>query len=419
MKQIKAPHHHLTRMLGRDRHESNRAATPLELLYDLTLVIAYSVSGSGAAHLASEGHLVAATYGFIFALFGATWAWINFTWWASAFDTDDWYVRVCTLIQMVGVIVLALGLPSFYEGLREGHFHNAVLVLGYVIMRIGMIPLWIRVAISDPEHRDVARIYAATITIAQIGWCLQAAIHPRFLPAIIPMTLCYLIELGGPVFAERKHGTPWHPHHIAERYGCMTIIALGEVIVGTQSSVQALTAQNGWSLETIVLCLAGIGTAMAMWWTYFNCPWGDLLITRIQAPFLWGYGHLFIFGSIVATGAGFHVSASYLQGETTLASWLVIASSAIPVALFTVTVFTLYQFFMPKKHIHHWFMLGITMTILSSSIVLAALGLPLWQCLLATMLAPWVTVVLYETVGYVSVNDDLTKLTPIPCPSLT
>lgn len=37
------------------------------------------------------------------------------------------------------------------------------------------------------------------------------------------------IETLGPLLAEtRRGGTPWHAHHIAERYGLLTIIALGE-----------------------------------------------------------------------------------------------------------------------------------------------------------------------------------------------
>ena len=51
--------------------------------------------------------------GFVFSVFAITWAWINFSWFASAYDTDDWVFRLLTLLQMVGVLVLALGSPAF------------------------------------------------------------------------------------------------------------------------------------------------------------------------------------------------------------------------------------------------------------------------------------------------------------------
>ena len=42
--------HRLRRMSGRDPHEPHRVATPLELLFDLTFVIAFGVAASQLAH---------------------------------------------------------------------------------------------------------------------------------------------------------------------------------------------------------------------------------------------------------------------------------------------------------------------------------------------------------------------------------
>lgn len=43
------PTHHASAMRGRDPHEHHRVATPLELLFDLTFVIAFGVAGSQLA----------------------------------------------------------------------------------------------------------------------------------------------------------------------------------------------------------------------------------------------------------------------------------------------------------------------------------------------------------------------------------
>ena len=90
----------------------HRAATPLELLYDLTFVVAFGVASEQFAHLLAEGHLAAGLTAFVLAVFAICWAWINFSWFASAYDTDDWAFRLATMVQMVGVIILALGLPQ-------------------------------------------------------------------------------------------------------------------------------------------------------------------------------------------------------------------------------------------------------------------------------------------------------------------
>ena len=47
--------------------------------------------------------------------FAIWWAWMNFTWFASAYDTDDAPYRVLTLVQMAGVLVLAAGVPTAFD----------------------------------------------------------------------------------------------------------------------------------------------------------------------------------------------------------------------------------------------------------------------------------------------------------------
>ena len=69
--------------------------------------------------------------------FAVIWAWVNYSWFASAYDTDDWLFRLATMVQMVGVIVLSLGLPQMFESIDHGDtLDNGVMVAGYVIMRV-------------------------------------------------------------------------------------------------------------------------------------------------------------------------------------------------------------------------------------------------------------------------------------------
>jgi low temperature requirement protein LtrA len=43
-------------------------------------------------------------------------------------------------------------------------------------------------------------------------------------------------------WAERAAPTTWHPHHIAERYGLFTFIALGESIAATSIAVEFVSS---------------------------------------------------------------------------------------------------------------------------------------------------------------------------------
>ena len=101
-----------------------------------------------------------------------SWAWINFSWFASAYDTDDWIYRLTTMVQMVGVLVLALGLPEMFESLVEGeHIDNRVMVLGYVVMRVPMVVQWARAAAQDPSAaRASAWSSSSRSLVTQTGW---------------------------------------------------------------------------------------------------------------------------------------------------------------------------------------------------------------------------------------------------------
>src|SRR6478672_9679775 len=167
-------HHESGRMAGRDPHEAHRAATPLELLFDLTFATSFSLAASESASVLADGYFIAGLVGFGFASFAICWAWINFSWFASAFDTDDWVFRLVTMVQMIGVLVLAIGLPRMFASIEHGeHFDNSVMVLGYVIMRIAMVFQWLRAARQDPARRRACLTYAAAISIAQFGWVAQ------------------------------------------------------------------------------------------------------------------------------------------------------------------------------------------------------------------------------------------------------
>jgi low temperature requirement protein LtrA len=138
-------------MLGRDPGESHRASTTLELLFDLTFVVAISLCGAQLAHAVAAGHTAVGIGGFAFAMFSILWAWMNYTWFVSAFDTDDWAMRLATLVQMVGVLVLGQGQAPLFASLEHGGADNRVIIAGYVIMRISMVALWLRVA-READH---------------------------------------------------------------------------------------------------------------------------------------------------------------------------------------------------------------------------------------------------------------------------
>ena len=388
-------------MLGRDPDEPHRSATPLELLYDLTFVIAFGVAASELAHYLAPGHLGSAIGGFLFTVFAVSWAWVNYSWFASAFDNDDWLFRVATLVQMIGVIILTLGIPAVFASFDDGGpIDNQVMVVGYVIMRVAVVGLWVRVAVTNPVHRPAAVTYAVTVGVAQVGWVLAAIVHvgPITLAALVPL---YLLELVGPVVAElRKGGTPWHPGHIAERYGLLVIITLGEVILGTVTSISTIVAKQGWSFDAVVLTIAGPTLAFGVWWVYFTFPSTIALRQARWRTFFWAYGHVFVFAAIAAIGAGMHVVALSIGGESTLTPVGVILTIAVPLLILWIAIFVLYSVVMRTFDPLHVPVAIAAVLVLAAACVAVALGASVAVGVAMMVLSPAVIIVVFETVAY-------------------
>jgi low temperature requirement protein LtrA len=394
--------HRLRPMSGRDPHEQFRVATPLELLFDLTFVVGFGVAASEFAHALSENHVGAGLAGFAFATFAVWWAWVNFSWFASAYDTDDWVYRLTTMVQMAGVVILALGLPKMFASIEQGrHIDNRVMVAGYVVMRTAMVAQWLRAAKQDPAHRPACLTYVVTVTGAQIGWAGLIFVDTSVGVTFLLMVPLFIVELVGPWIAEtRKGGTPWHAHHIVERYGLLTIIALGEGVIGTVASLSAVVAAQGWSVDAVLVTVAGVGLTFGMWWTYYSIPAADLLHAHRERSFAFGYLHYMIIGPIVATGAGLHAAAYYIEHHSKLGSVATVLSVAIPVAVYIATVYLLYILLVRTWDAFHMLLLALTAVVLGTSVALAAAGLSMAVCLLIVTLAPMVTVVGFELLGH-------------------
>jgi low temperature requirement protein LtrA len=395
-------HHHFRRMGGRDPHEAHRVATPLELLFDLTFAMAFGQAASQLAHGLAQGHYMAALLGFGFASFAICWAWINFSWFSSAYDTDDWIYRVVTMVQMIGVLVLAIGLPRMFASIEHGtHLDNSVMVLGYVVMRVALVSQWLRAAGQDPARRDACLTYVIAVLIAQIGWVAQI-IFDFSLPVSMGMGIVLLlIELAGPMIAERKGGgTPWHPHHIAERYSLFAIIALGEGVVGTVATLSAAVEEEGWSMDAALVAIAGMGLTFGIWWVYYMLPSGRVLHAHRKRSFVWGYGQMVTIAAIVATGAGLHVAAYFIQDKAHIGPLATVLCVAVPVGIFLGSIYALYYYLVRRFDPFHIWLLTLTAAVVALAVIAALSGIDMAACLVILTLAPAVTVVGYEIHGH-------------------
>jgi low temperature requirement protein LtrA len=323
-------------MRARSADESHRVSTPLELFFDLCFVVAVAQAATPLHHSIAEDHVWHGVESYLMVFFAIWWAWMNFTWFASAYDTDDDVYRITTLVQIAGALVLAAGVgPAFDTGNYVG------ITAGYVIMRLAMVVQWLRAARSDRQRRPTALLYAAGIAIVQVFWLLRLALPEDW--AVPSFLILVVAEVLVPVIAERAPGGPttYHPHHIAERYGLFTIIMLGEAVSAATIAIRTGLDAGDHLSGLLSLAGAGIVVVFALWWLYFDrSPQG--LLTSLRTSLLWGYGHYFIFASAAAVGAGLAVTVDLTVEHTEASATLVGYAVALPTAVYLLFVWLLH-----------------------------------------------------------------------------
>ena len=320
-------------MHPRREDEEHRAATPLELLFDLCFVVAIAQAGNALHHALAANHADTGVLSYLMVFFAIWWAWMNFTWFASAYDNDDVLYRVATLVQIAGVLILAAGVTRAFD-----RHDFAVVFLGYAVMRAGLVAMWLRAARTDRARRTTDLRYAGGIVVAMAGWSVMLVSGHWPLGG---WWLMALIELAIPIWAERAVKTPWHPHHIAERYGLFTIIVLGESVLAATNAVRTALDEHGPTGALIATIVGGLLIVFCLWWLYFAKPAHSLLISN-RAAFVWGYGHYFVFSSAAAIGAGLAVNVDQDIGATHLPEWSAAATVTVPVAVFLIILWLLH-----------------------------------------------------------------------------
>ncbi len=323
-------------MRRRDPNEPHHTATTLELFFDLVFVVAVSIASKNLHSFEQEGTFTVGIMGYLMVFAGIWWAWMNFTWFATAYGTDDWVYRVLTFVQMGGALTFAAGI----EGIANPTEPNFTLgVTGYIIMRVAMILQWLRAALSDPVGRKTALAYAFGVAAVQIYWVLFLFFCPR--EWIIPLFwLGMLFEISVPFLAERIKPTEWHRHHLTERYGLFTIIVLGESILASTNSVIEAGQDPEIFGDLVLLSITGLTIVACMWWLYFALPQQDL-IGDLRTSVRWGYGHYFIFASAAAVSSGIEIALNFETHTTGLAAAAAAATLCVPVAVFVFFVWLL------------------------------------------------------------------------------
>lgn len=323
------------------RSGGRRQVTNVELFFDLVYVFAITqLAHHLSARVSVPGALATAL------LLAMVWLlWVYTTWVTNWLDPDRVPVRLLLIVLMLVSLVLSAGLPDAFteRGLWVGG--------AYALMQIGRSAFAVAGLHGERLRRNFQRI---------LVWCVASGVlailgglahdHIR---AVLWIAAIAVDVLGGAVGfytpgLGRSATTDWtiSVDHFAERCQAFILIALGESVVVTGSSLADLTDVTAVQAGAFVVAFAG---AAALWWIYFDrsAETAAEHVAGSTDPGRLGFTayHLvhpiMVAGIIVTAAADEHVLAAPTMHTEAPTAWLVLGGVALFLAghaLFTVVV---------------------------------------------------------------------------------
>ncbi|WP_420455712.1 low temperature requirement protein A [Rubrivirga sp.] len=305
----------------------HRQATWLELFFDLVFVVAVA----GLAGLLRDDLSATGLGWFAFLLFPMWWLWMDFSYYADQFDSDDVVYRLALLAVMAGILSVSRVASEIVEG---GAGWGAFVFAGMYGVLCG---LYVRAYRANPELRPLTGRYAVAMAVAG-GLYLASAVVPapgRFglwLAAVaVPM-------VNSPVAYYQVPGLPSQLSHMPERFGLFTIIALGESVVAVAQGI----AETPSTPAVLAASGAGFALAAALWWTYFIRDDASALSAELEGgrsdllrSHVYGYAHYGVYAGVVAAGVGVEEAILAVGGEHAFvpaARWTLAGGTAVALA---------------------------------------------------------------------------------------
>ena len=297
-----------------------RAVSPLELFYDLVVVV---LVARAAQHLAA--HLGGRGTGEFAAVFTLVWiAWLNGTLHHELHGRDDARGRTLFLLQILALIPLGAFIPEA-GGERGAAFAGAAAAL-FALLAV----LWFLAARGDPPGYGRASYLFVTGTALCAAVLAATALLPAGTRVLVwGLTgagylagFIVVIATATPVQAAALSITD----ALIERFGLLVIIVLGETVTGVVDGL-AGTPVNAL---TLVVALVAVVMGFGAWWTYFDFA-GHRPPRPARPPSLvWMLTHLPLTAAIATMGASMVSLTEHAHAArtSTATAWALCASTA-------------------------------------------------------------------------------------------
>jgi low temperature requirement protein LtrA len=226
--------------------------TPRELFFDLVFVFAFTQVTTMLAHdptFAGIGRgvlVIAAVW----------WPWTAYAWLTNTLDPEEGFVGASLLVALIAMFIAALAVPSAFGD--HGVLFGAALTV-VCLMHLALFALAGRGApdllgavlrLAPWTLLGTTLILVAGFTDGARIWLWVAALASIYVGAALAGVTGWTV----------------HPGHLAERYGLVVIIALGEAFIAIGIGASGI----GLGLGEITAATLGLLVAAAYWLAYFD-----------------------------------------------------------------------------------------------------------------------------------------------------
>jgi low temperature requirement protein LtrA len=248
--------------------DQEHRVTPRELFFDLVFVFAFT---QVATLLANDPTFAGMGRG-VLVLAALWWAWTAYAWLTNTVDPEEGVVGAALLVALIAMFVAALVVPDVFDG--EGVLFGAAFVV-VIAMHLALY------ALAGRGNRD---LLAAVLRLAPWTLLGAALILAAGLMDGARIWLWVAAIVCTYVGAAVSGSTGWqlHPSHLAERYGLVLIIALGEAFISIGIGATGIGIGPG----EVVAAILGILVATAFWLAYFDffAIRGERMLRDLEGP---------------------------------------------------------------------------------------------------------------------------------------
>jgi low temperature requirement protein LtrA len=234
--------------------DHEHSVTPRELFFDLVFVFAFT---QVTTLLADDATFAGIGRG-VLVLGALWWPWTAYAWLTNTVDPEEGFVGAALLVALIAMFLAALAVPGVFGD--DGVLFGACFLV-VVAMHLALY------ALAGRGNRD---LFAAVLRLAP--WTLLGAtliLVAGFGFADGARTWLWVAALACTyVGAGLSGSTGWRvfPSHLAERYGLVIIIALGEAFVAIGIGATGI----GIGLGEVLAAILGLLVATSFWLAYFD-----------------------------------------------------------------------------------------------------------------------------------------------------